>query len=240
MTLCAWQSNEAHREAVTSSLFDRSAVGIPFERKMALRPGLGRLNPSTTAFFLCDVQERFRSIISFMPSVIFVAQRMVAASRLFNIPVVVTEQNPSKLGKTVPEVDLSGIEAYPKTRFSMMIPQVEERLHAIKPRSIVLFGMEAHVCVQQTCLDLLAAGYEVTVLADGTSSHRNSDRIIAFERMRQAGAFISTSESVMFELQADSVGPTFKGMSNLAKANPPDTGLLSAVSDSNAEADAKL
>lgn len=198
---------------------------------------LGRLTPNNTVFLLCDVQERFRSIISYMPSLIFVAQRMANASRLYNVPTIVTEQNPDRLGKTCAEIDIKGFEVHSKALFSMYIPPVEARLKSLQRRSVVLYGMEAHVCVQQTCLDLLSAGYEVTILADGVSSHRNSDRMFAIERMRQAGAFVSTSESVLFELQNTADSPTFKQLSGLAKLAPPDTGLLSAVSDSSADID---
>lgn len=76
--------------------------------------------------------------------------------------------------------------------------------------SVVLFGIEAHVCVQQTALDLLRMGYDVHVVADGTSSQNESDRAFAFERLRQCGAFITTYESVLFQLLGDAKHPHFK------------------------------
>ena len=85
----------------------------------------------------------------------------------------------------------------------MCVPEVERWLATAEnaPRkSAVLFGLEAHVCVQQTTLDLLERGFEVHILVDGTSSQLQSDRAVAFARLQSAGAFLTTSESVLMEL----------------------------------------
>ena len=81
----------------------------------------------------------------------------------------------------------------------------------------VIFGLETHVCVQQTCLDLLEKGYEVHVVADGCSSQRQFDRNTALERLRASGAFVTTSESVLFMLMKDSKYEHFKAISGLVK-----------------------
>ncbi|KCV67673.1 hypothetical protein H696_05783 [Fonticula alba] len=193
----------------------------------------GRLNAKSTLLMLCDVQTRFSEVVSFFPSVSFVANRMVRASTILDLPVIATEQNPLRLGATVPEVGLDELvtsgraSVYPKTKFSMMIPEVVRDLERMKPKSVVVFGLEAHVCVQQTVLDLLARGdVEVHVLTDGTSSQRTFDRQTAFERMKQAGAFLTTSESALFDMLENSAdNPHFKPISNLCKQLPPDTGI---------------
>ncbi|CAB4023423.1 isochorismatase domain-containing 2-like [Paramuricea clavata] len=191
---------------------------------------LGKLLPKTTAFFLCDMQESFRSSIRYFPEVIQVAKRMVETAKIMDIPMIATEQYPKGLGKTVNEIDMTGITAYPKTVFSMLIPEVEEKLKELSDvKSIVLFGIEAHVCVQQTALDLLERNYDVHIVADGVSARSMTDRMFSFERLRQSGAFITTSESVLFGLLGNAKHPNFKEVQALVKTSSPDSGLLSKV-----------
>ena len=96
-----------------------------------------------------------------------------------------------------------------------MTPSVWQAVEGYK--TAVIFGMETHVCVQQTCLDLLERGFEVHVVADGCSSQRGFDRLNALERLRNSGAFVTTSESVLFMLMKDSKYEHFKAISALVK-----------------------
>jgi len=139
--------------------------------------------------------------------------------------VIATEQNPRALGKTVSEIDVARVSVHEKMKFSMLIPEVEQKLKDLNTRSVVLFGIEAHVCVLQTALDLLERQYEVHVLADGTSSTHTSDRVIAFDRLRQSGAFLTSSQSVLFQLMEDATFPRFKEIQALVKEAPPETGI---------------
>ena len=188
--------------------------------------GLGRLMKSSTAFFLCDVQEKFVPVIKHADSVVWVGNYLAAASAVLGCPLVVTEQYPRGLGHTFAGVKLpEHAQVFEKTRFSMCTEEVLGVLPA-HVTDVVLFGVEAHVCVQQTAIDLREKGYGVHVAADGTSSQRQSDRLMAFERMRQIGAFISTSESILFQLVKDAKDEHFKAVSNLSKdASRPDCGL---------------
>jgi len=184
---------------------------------------LGRLRTEATVFFQCDIQERFRPLIWMMPAVIHVGVLMARAARIMSIPLVVTEQYPKALGHTVAEVQAAwgGAPAVlaEKTRFSMCNPTILEGLPGRK--SVVLYGIEGHVCVQQTCLDLLEQGYSVHLLTDGISSQVPIDRSTALHRMREAGAFLTTSESVIFELMRDTKYTHFKAISDLAKQRNP-------------------
>ncbi|KAL6075741.1 isochorismatase domain-containing protein [Balamuthia mandrillaris] len=189
---------------------------------------IGRIKPENSVFFLCDVQERFRDLISHMPSVVHVSDLMVKAAPVFKIPVVVTEQYPKAFGRIVPEIDLSGEEVhkFEKTRFSMLTEDVTAFLSQHPQRtSVVLFGIEAHVCVLQTALDLLERNYDVHILADGTSSQRPSDRVMGFERMKQSGAYLTTSDSMLFQLMGDAKYSNFKAISNLIRGDRPDAGI---------------
>jgi len=186
---------------------------------------VGRIRPEETVFLLCDIQERFRPLIQHFPSVIHVGRQMVKAASLLSIPVVATEQNPRALGSTVAEIPPEGLSVFPKTKFSMWIPEVEAKVRERKARSAVLFGIEAHVCVLQTALDLLEQGLDVHILADGTSSMRVHDRILGLDRAKQAGAWLTTSQSMMFQLMGDAKHDKFKDLSALAKDGGPETGI---------------
>lgn len=179
---------------------------------------LGRLHSSSTAFFLCDIQEKFRPIVHHYDSLVGVAQKMSEASKLLNIPLIVTEQYPQGLGSTAQEIPIDHAQCVEsKTKFSMMTDGVVKRLRDLNTKSVVLYGIESHVCVLQTCLDLLADEYDVHVLADGVSSTNGPEIQIALERMAKAGAHVVTSESVIFQLTGDAKHPEFKQVSGLVK-----------------------
>ncbi|KAJ2743138.1 hypothetical protein GGI20_003966 [Coemansia sp. BCRC 34301] len=179
---------------------------------------LGRLNSKSTAFLLCDVQEKFRSSIHAFESVVQVSQKMSATSKILSIPLLVTEQYPKGLGSTVSEIPLdhaSLVEA--KTKFSMMTPGISAKLEELQIKSVVLYGIESHVCVLQTCLDLLEQNFDVHVLADGVSSMNYPEIDIALKRMAQCGAHVVSSESVVFQLASDSKNPSFPAIRDMVK-----------------------
>ncbi|XP_043916742.1 isochorismatase domain-containing protein 1 [Protopterus annectens] len=201
---------------------------VPLQVQMTV---LGNLTPSTTAFFCCDMQERFRPAIKYFGDIISVSQRLLQGARILGIPVIFTEQYPKGLGSTVQELDLSGAKlVLPKTKFSMVLPEVEAALAEIPGiHSVVLFGVETHVCIQQTALDLIGRGLEVHIVADATSSRSMMDRMFALERLARTGIIITTSEAILLQLVADKDHPKFKEVQNLIKASAPESGLLSKV-----------
>ncbi|XP_041438150.1 isochorismatase domain-containing protein 1 isoform X1 [Xenopus laevis] len=192
---------------------------------------LGNLTPASTVFFCCDMQERFRPAIKYFGDIISVGQRLLQGARILGIPVIVTEQYPKGLGGTVQELDLTGVKlVLPKTKFSMVLPEVEAALAELPGvRSVVLFGVETHVCIQQTALDLIGRGVEVHIVADATSSRSMMDRMFALERLARNGIIITTSEAILLQLVADKDHPKFKEIQNLIKASAPESGLLSKV-----------
>ncbi|KAI8855336.1 Isochorismatase-like protein [Chytridium lagenaria] len=198
------------------------------------RPGL-KIPQATTAFFLCDIQEKFRPLIWNYSHVVNTASKMISASKILNIPLIVTEQNPKALGGTVPELDISrAIINVPKTKFSMWTSEVKAEVEKLKTTDVVLFGIESHVCVLQTAMDLLEKDIHVWILADGVSSMNQGEVKIAIERLRAAGATISTSESVLFQLLVDAKHENFKAISNLVKETKEKTsGALNSLVTSN-------
>jgi len=189
---------------------------------------IGKLDAKTTAFFCCDIQEKFRPMIKYFEEIVNMAGRLCRASKILNVPLVVTQQYPKGLGNTVAEIDVSHGTTFDKTRFSMSLPEVHKHLKEACPnlKSVVLFGVEAHVCVQQTALDLLEMNVEVHVAVDASSSRSNADRKFAFDRIRQAGGYITTCESVLFMLVQDSTHPHFKDVQKCILEQGPLQGLV--------------
>ncbi|KAF8165118.1 Isochorismatase-like protein [Crassisporium funariophilum] len=188
------------------------------------------MHPHTTIFFLCDVQTKFRNAIYGFDHVVATANKMVNLAKLLGIEVVCTTQNRKALGPTDPAIDTDSLgplllNTYDKTLFSMLIPEVKAILDA-RPaiNSVVIFGIESHVCVLQTVLSLLEMGKHTPyIVADGVSSCNSFEIPIALDRMRTAGAIISTSESIAFQLIGDAGSSTFKPFSKLIKEGKEST-----------------
>jgi nicotinamidase-related amidase len=181
-----------------------------------------RLDEAAVGLLVVDVQERFAPVIHEWAGLLDRVGRLIRFFRLLKAPIGVTEQYPKGLGATVPEVceALGGEAAWTlaKTRFSATgTPELLKPLKDSGRRQWVVCGVEAHVCIQQTVLDLLDEGYGVFVPADAVSSRRPSDRDAALTRMARAGAVVSTSESLVFEVLRDATHPLFKQASMLVK-----------------------
>ncbi|MPC32713.1 isochorismatase domain-containing protein 2-like [Portunus trituberculatus] len=191
---------------------------------------LGKLIPQNTCLFLCDLQEKFRNSIQYFPQIVEVSGRLLKAFSLLELPVVATEQYPKGLGNTVAELSIAehNVPVFDKTKFSMCLPPIQNIIKDKEVKSVVLCGIEAHVCVQQTALDLLESGIEVHVVVDACSSRSMTDRMYAFERLRDSGVFLTTSESVILGLAGGSSHPMFKQLQKIIWESAPDTGLLAA------------
>ncbi|XP_050358957.1 isochorismatase domain-containing protein 1-like isoform X2 [Nymphalis io] len=189
---------------------------------------LGALEAQKTAFLLCDIQETFKPHIKHFGEVVRVANKMIEAAKHFNIPVYVSEQYPKGLGHTTKDINIDGAAlVYDKTTFSMYSQELKDRLKKDVPNlgSVVLFGIEAHVCIEQTVIDLINEDINVHVLADGVSSRSLMDRTLALQRFQSLGCFVGTSENVLFKLLKDKNHPAFKQISKLnSKPTPAEFG----------------
>ncbi|KAJ5342256.1 hypothetical protein N7541_011380 [Penicillium brevicompactum] len=160
---------------------------------------------------------------------------MLRAANTLNMPVYITTQSRAKLGPTVSELSsqLAGpnIRAdVDKTLFSMVTPEIEKLLPAT-PLDVIIVGIETHICVTQTTLDLLERGHRVYILVDGVSSMNQEERGIALARLRDAGAIITSSESILFEIIGDAGHEAFRAVSGLVKDTKESTkGALGAFS----------
>lgn len=187
----------------------------------AAKRAVGKLAPQTSAFLLCDIQERFRPLIHHSDTVVQTARFMTSVAKALGVPIVATQQYTKVFGPTVADcfadpADLDSTPIFEKKLFSMMTPEVSEHVGGLGGRtSFVLFGIEAHVCVQQTALDLLEQGHDVHVVVDGVSSQQPIDREVALQRMAQAGAYMTTAQSCAFMLLRGAEHPNFKAVSKL-------------------------
>ncbi|MCL2330473.1 MAG: isochorismatase family protein [Phycisphaerae bacterium] len=185
------------------------------------------LTPENAVLLIIDLQERLLPAMADSAACVAAAGRLIEAAKILNVPMVCTEQVPLKIGRTVPDIRdrlsdgigerLGGVPAFGKTRFSVCIEPVTARLRELDRPLIIVVGIEAHVCVQQSVLGLLRLGYLPIVCADAIASRRPLDRDVAIERMRQAGAIITTSESTIFELIGDASRAEFPAILKIVK-----------------------
>ncbi|XP_029929346.1 isochorismatase domain-containing protein 2 [Myripristis murdjan] len=193
--------------------------------------GIGRLSTKGAVLLLCDMQEKFRPNIFQFTNIVSNAARLLQASRALGIPPILTEQYPKGLGPTVPELGAGDLKAHTKTRFSMLTDGVLNELQALgNPKQAILCGIEAQACIACTTFDLIEKGIEVHIVADAVSSRSQTDRLFALSRLKQSGAFLTTTEAVLLQLVQDAKHPNFKEIQKLLAHPSPDTGLLAFFS----------
>jgi nicotinamidase-related amidase len=179
--------------------------------EMARRP----LQPEQCALVVIDIQEKLLPPIFQNEQLVKNAQLLIRAATILNIPALVSTQYAKGLGATVPEIAslLAGTEAIDKTLFSCFGSEafcaVLKRLPGQRD-TLLLCGMESHICVTQTALGALREGYLVHVASDAVSSRTEWNRKIGLERMRAAGAVISSTEMMIYELMRSSSSAAFK------------------------------
>ena len=179
-----------------------------------------RINPAAAGLIVVDLQERLLAAMFERERLIGNAIRMIKGSRILGLPVFVTEQYPKGLGRTNPDIvrELEGLQFMEKLAFSACgAPGFDAALKAKKIADVLLCGMETHVCVSQTCLDLLDQNYRVFVIADAVSSRTLENHRIGLERMREAGAVIVSAEMALFELLQQAGSEEFKQILTLVK-----------------------
>ena len=179
------------------------------------------LDATQTALVIIDMQEAFRGkIFDFAEVAVRIALVAHAAQRL-NLPIIVTEQYPRGLGQTAGEIKAvlpAGFEAIEKTAFSSCGEQeFVARLEEARALHVLVCGIEAHVCVNQTTHDLLAQGYNVHLLTDCISARAAHNKQLAFAKMQQSGALLTSTEMALFELVRDAKHEQFKAIQKLIK-----------------------
>jgi len=187
------------------------------------------VNPALTVsrdeavLVLVDMQGSLAEAMSRRDAVIGTSALLARVAAELRIPVLVTRQYPKGLGDTMEAIREATADSSPvdKVAFSCLAePAFRERLEGLGRRTVLLAGMETHICVTQTALGLLAEGYSVFVVADAACSRRASDHDTALERLRVAGVVVTTAESVIYEALGQAGTPEFRAVLDLVKAQP--------------------
>lgn len=178
-----------------------------------------RLSADNSVLVVVDVQERFRDVINEWEETVENVVKVVEGCRVLGVPILHTEQYPKGLGKTVNELRqaLDG-EPVEKVHFSCMgDPGFRQKIGSFGKKHVILCGIEAHVCVLQTALDLMDDGHVVHVVVDAVSSRKESDKKTAVRRMLNEGAAPETVEMVLFQLLKKGGTEEFKKISKIVK-----------------------
>lgn len=170
---------------------------------------------------IIDMQTRLTAAMppEAMLAVIKNSEILATAAAMLEVPILFTEQYPKGLGHTVPELLalLANVHAVEKTVFSCMAAPTFSRQLSGDRSQLILAGIEAHVCVLQTALDLIAAGKQVYVAEDAVVSRNPANKANALARMRDAGCIITNTESIVFEWLGKAEGDAFKAISKLIR-----------------------
>jgi len=178
------------------------------------------LDLENTALVIIDVQDKLARVMCDRDELFLNLKKLVRGMQALGVPIIVTEQYPQGLGRTVPELAQLLCDVQPIAKLSFSCCGEERFLKEIKVlnhRQVLVAGIEAHVCVYQTVVDLLGAGYEVQVVGDAVSSRTVENREIGLEKMRSAGADITSTEMALFELLKVAQGETFKEISRIVR-----------------------
>jgi nicotinamidase-related amidase len=179
------------------------------------------LDASKASLLLVDIQERLLPAMATPEQVVAKSQILMQAAQSLGLPIAVSEQYPKGLGHTVAELQSNDAATFEKLTFSCWRDDALKKhfinLHEKGRPLVVVAGIEAHVCVLQTCIDMSNAGFGVFAVADAMSSRKPESATLAFERMRAAGVEVINTEMALFELLERAGTPEFKTLSGLIK-----------------------
>jgi len=178
------------------------------------------LESKNTILVIIDVQGKLAQIMHDREDLVKNLQILISGAKLLEIPIIWMEQLPDKLGPTIPEIQelLPDMEPIVKDVFSCARnEEFNGRLQELHGHDIILAGIESHVCVYQTAMDLLDQDYAVLVAADAVSSRTDSNKQLGLERMLLEGVVQTSVEMVLFELQGVATGDRFRKLAKLVK-----------------------
>lgn len=179
-----------------------------------------RIDRNECSGLVIDIQDRLFPHMDQKEGLLHKCSVLIRGLRSLDIPVMITEQYPKGLGATIPEIRelLIPLNPIEKIAFSCCDePVVQSVLEESRRKTVIICGIEAHVCVQQTAIDLTGSGYLPVVVADCIGSRNPYDIKIALDRMASEGAIITTCESILFELTRVAGTEEFKAISRLVK-----------------------
>ncbi|MEI7836671.1 MAG: isochorismatase family protein [Planctomycetota bacterium] len=172
-----------------------------------------------TLLVIVDIQDKLARVMPERDALVESVSRLIRGAGVLGVPILFTEQNPAGLGPTVPELRplLGGVPIVKRAFSCCGEPAFVQALRASGRRQVLLAGMETHVCVYQTARDLRADGYEVEVVVDAVASRTAANRALGLEKIRAAGAGVTSVEAALFELLGVADGPSFKEILQIVK-----------------------
>ncbi len=171
------------------------------------------LNVEDASLLIVDVQGKLANLMHEKHRLFENLQTLIKGSQVLGVPLLWVEQNPVGLGPTIPEIAELISDAEPISKMSFNSCRNERFVQALKKlnrKQVLIAGIETHICVYQTAAGLVDMGYEVQVVADAVSSRRAENKAIGLQKMRDAGAAVTSVETALFELLSDAQGDRFK------------------------------
>ncbi len=181
---------------------------------------VGMLTKENTLLLIVDVQEKLVPHIYGRENLIKNLTTVIRGAQVLSIPLIYTEQVPQKIGKTISPIAqlLAGVQPIIKNTFSCcQTPSFIQQLKVFNRRHILLAGVETHVCIYQTAMDLLGLGYQVHLIADAVSSRTLENKSIAIERMKQEKVCLTSVEMALCEILRTADDAKFKEIIELIK-----------------------
>ena len=178
------------------------------------------LKKANTGVLIVDVQEKLMQVIGREQSIIENIKKLLLLAKLFDLPVIITEQYPKWLGPTLPEIIESLIVYEPVSKMHFNCCDEEdfnEQLNSKNLRNIVVTGVESHICIFQTCASLIEKGYNVHVPMDAVGSRTDDNWRVGLEMLNKAGALITSTESVIYQVLKKAGTKEFKQMLKVLK-----------------------
>jgi len=195
-----------------------SLCGIRLIRPSDQYPGM--LSSEETVLVVVDIQGKLAQLMHDREGLFSNAKKMIRGAGILELPIIWVEQNPRGLGPTVPEIAelMPGISPISKMTFSCAgNSEFTRRLESLGRKHVLLLGIETHVCIYQSAMDLLELGYRVHVIADAVSSRTEENKRLALTKIRDLGATLTTTETALFELLKVAEGPRFKAMLEIVR-----------------------
>ncbi len=179
-----------------------------------------KLERNQTVLVIIDVQSKLLPVIYDYPALVENMKKIIKGAKILGIPIILTEQYPRGLGLTIDEIKKTISEYHPIEKVSFSCCREESfitRIKQLNRKQILVCGIEAHICVYQTCMDLLSEGYEVHLLVDAISSRKMANRNLTIEKLHGMGVQITSVEMALFEILKDATSDEFKKISRIVK-----------------------
>lgn len=181
----------------------------------------GLISKKEAALIIVDVQEKLFPLVYERNKVLDNIRKLIRFAKIINMPIVLTEQYPRGLGLTIPEIKeiIPEIQPIEKVEFSCFgSEKFRSLLNDLNVKTLIITGIETHICVAQTSIEGLNNGYKSCVIVDATSSRNPEDKSVALERMKQSGVIIASTEMIIYELLGTAGTQEFREVLKLIKS----------------------